>query len=366
MAQVILQGGSHVDGYITKVISYGETFEVFLGAVQTTVTASFGPNAPELVTPFAAFDDYAMFQPGDPDPAQTYAGWNTAGMLTGKTGYARTWGIFYPPLDYYTSDGLLWPRAAYMAEGFQVAGVGNGVQQNLTATQVEVMPLAGSGLDQTPAPSTYDLPRSAHIIIKPARLNYAPNPNFAVSAAGWAEFGTASLSASGEATFSAAGDTIALTVPDLIYGDTYTASMLAQIPAGLQDVQLAVSAQTGGVPGASGTDLGAGQVKPVLTFTAPASTVTLFVTPLLASDGTYPVTLQLSEILIEAGQVVGAYFDGGTAAPDYVWEGTPGASRSYWYPNFKPGMAVVDDIVTRQVPLSISAADPAVAVPPTQ
>src|ERR1700744_5477319 len=100
-------------------------------------------------------------------------------MLPGQSGYSRPWAIFYPPLDYEVSGGeLLWPRAAYAALGFELSAIAAGVQQNITGVQAELMPLAGAaGLDQPPSPSTYDLPRSVKVLVRPTRLNYAPNPN---------------------------------------------------------------------------------------------------------------------------------------------------------------------------------------------
>lgn len=360
MAKTVMIGGTVTEGYITQVISPGENFQVYLNPGVTHTIGSWG-NAPEVVTPYAAFDDFALFGLADPDPAQTYAGWNTAGMMTGQTQYSRPWGIFYPPLDYHTSDGLLWPRAAYMALGFQFGNVPAGVQQNLTGAQVEVMPLAGTNsLDQTPGPSGYDLPRSVKVLVKPTRLNYATNPNFGVSNGGWTGQGGATISSAGVATFPNSGSSVRLWVPWLITGDDFTASLYADIPSGLSDVKLTVGSQTGGVPGATSAVQAAGKVRPQLTFQAPSRDIYVNVSPVLAPGGTFPVTMTLSKCLIEAGQVVGEYFDGSYGNPDYQWEsqGTPGLTRSYYYENFKPGEVVVNDIVTRQVPLSISAADP--------
>lgn len=367
MPQSVMIGGSVIEGYVTEVTSPGENFDVYLNPGVWHTTGSWG-NAPEVVTPYAAFDDFALFGLADPDPAQTYAGWNTAGMQTGQTGYSRPWGIFYPPLDYYTSDGLLWPRAAYMALGFQFGNVPAGVQQNLTGAQAELMPLAGTNsLDQTPGPSGYDLPRSVKVLVKPNRLNYATNPNFQAGAGGWTTQGGATISSTGVATFPNAGSSVRLWVPWLITGDDFTASLYAAIPSGLSDVKLTVGSQTGGVPGATSVDQAAGTVRPQLTFTAPSRDIYLNVSPVLG-DGTFPVTMTLSQVLIEAGQIVGEYFDGSYGNPDYGWEsaGTPGLTRSYYYENFKPGEVVVNDIVTRQVPLSISAADPEFFTSPTQ
>lgn len=365
--QIVLIGGTLTEGHITQVVSPGEDFQVYLSPGVTDVTGSIG--LAEQVTPSAALSDFAMWQAGDPDPAQTYAGWSTAGLQSASTGYSRPWGIFYPPRDYHVSGGVrLWPRAAYMAVGFQFANVPASGQQNLTGVQAEVMPLSSAdGLDDAPTPSPYQLPRTVTAIIKPNRLNYAPNPNFQISAAGWTTVGSATISATGLVTLHSPADSVYLNVPDLILGDQFTASLEAAFTAaGIQDVALVVGTQVGGIPGATGLDLAAGTYQPQLTFTAPASTVQLYVQPIYNSDVTFPLTVQLSETLIESGEIVGSYFDGSFGNPDYGWDGTPGLSRSYWYENWKPGQVVVNDIMTRQTPLSISAADPEYFSPPSQ
>lgn len=363
--QTILIGSSWFEGYITRVTSPGEDFQVYLSPGVTTVTGSI---TSEEVTPYAAFDDFALFEASDPDPAMTYCGWNTAGLETGQTGYERPWAIFYPPLDYPVSGGVnLWNRAAYMAVGFELENVPAGVQQNVTGVQAELMPLAGTnGLDEIPSPSAYQLPRTVEVFVRPTRLNYAPNPDFAVGSSGWTATGSATISSAGVATFHQAGDSVYLTVPGLIYGDQFTASLQAEVGSGIDDIRLTVGHQSSGVPGAGTGDLSPGTYQPVLTFTAPASTVQLYVTPILGSDGTYPVTVDLSQVLVESGEVVGSYFDGSYGAPDYQWGGIPGLSASYWYEDYSPGQVVVNEIVERQVPLSVSAADPSYSVTPTQ
>jgi hypothetical protein len=404
-------GGSAASGSI-MLAPIGTAYPIQLPAGGSVATGSIGGEGASKiveVSPFASFGDFAIFPIGSPDPnsldpARTYAGWNNAGIAANgaSPGYVRPWGIFYPPLDYYASQGqLLWPRAQFMAMGIQLGSVPSAAKVYLTGAQVELMPLAGvTGLDLTPAPSPYDFPRAVHTIIKPTRLNYAPNPNFAVSNAGWNTYGSATLSPTGSAVFTSTSDAIALTITGLITGDDYTASLNVALPAGAADLRLSVGSQSGGIPGADGvTDLEGGNFTPELTFTAPASTVLLYVFPVLATvfeSGTYydegaygegfygvaeafPIGLDLSQILIEAGQVVGTYFDGDgplprTAIsgvpfyPEYAWEegGTAGLSRSYYYDQRGPNHVVIDDILTRQVPVSISAADALYLTPPSQ
>jgi len=392
---ISMTAASRVEGSI-KVTTYGETFILAIPAGQVTAGGSI---AVAVASPVAAFDDFAMWQPGDPDPAMTYVGWNTASLLSGKSSYSRPWGIFYPPLDYPASDGtLMWKRAAFMAMGLQFTNVAASAAQNLTSAQVEMMPLAGTtGLDITPGPSAYDTPRSLRLIVKPARLNYCTNPSFDVSLAGWTATGGAALTQDATVKYgvlggydgtiyapghsmkvaaASASSGVQLTVPDLIAGDVYTASVYVLPTLGMADIQMQVGSETGGVPGADkvtplltlfpGKWPVAGWVRAQVTFTAPASTVILQVTPVMTGSPSFPANFWLAACLIEAGEIAGTYFDGSIGDPDYMWEGTPGLSRSYWYPNFLAGQQVVSDILASHTPMSISAADASYLVPPTQ
>jgi hypothetical protein len=72
-----------------------------------------------------------------------------------------------------------------------------------------------------------------------------------------------------------------------------------------------------------------------------------------------------SRILVEEGTVLGNYFDGGSG-PDYLWEqgGTPGATRSYYYPDREMRHYVLVRTLRENVPMGMLVEDPVYAVLP--
>lgn len=383
---LVARGGMALEG-IARIIDQGEVFTFgdsggmqLDGSVTLTVT-----------DPIGVLDDFGIWELTDLDPAMTYVGWNNANTSTGRTGYNRVWGSFYPPLDYPVSDGTLaWPRAAYMALGFEFVSVAAGAAQNITNSQVEMSPLAGtSGLDSTPAPSAYDTPRAIHTIVKPTRLNFVPNPSFEISTAGWSTFGSTlsrdatksfgiigafdgteftSGTASGKVAVASGTGGISISISNLIQGDTYTFSAYVQPGAGVDDILV------NGSGGQSASFAGAGDLnistwyRPSMQFIATASTVTIFIQGVPAGDVSYPFNFWVDAVLCEAGELVGSYFDGDFEDNEYGWEtgGTPGLTRSYYYQSLVVGQSVVNDILTRHTPLGITAADPEYFVPYTQ
>lgn len=383
---LIASGGMALEG-LAQIIDQGEVFSfsdsgsmLLSGSVTLTVT-----------DPIGALDDFGIWELTDLDPAMTYVGWNNANTSTGQTGYNRVWSTFYPPLDYPASDGsLTWPRAAYMALGFEFISVAAGAAQNITNAQAEMSPLAGtSGLDTTPAPTAYDTPRAIHTIVKPTRLNFVPNPSFEVSTANWAAFNstltrdttkafgtiggwdghifTAGTSSGKVAVASGTGG-VSVTITNLIQGDTYTFSAYVQPGAGVDDILINGSgAQSESIAGPG--DLSTTTwYRPSMIFTATASTVTIFIQGVPAGDVVYPFNFWVDAVLCEAGELVGSYFDGDFEDNEYGWEtgGTPGLTRSYYYQILTVGQSVVNDILTRHTPLGITAADPQYFVPYTQ
>jgi hypothetical protein len=328
----------------------------------------------EVTEPAGAFDDFALFELTDNDPAMTYAGWNNATTLSAKTWpYSRNWGVFYPPLDYPVSDGTnAWNRAAYMSMGFEYVNVLATAAQNATLMQAEMLPIVGTnGLDglpqpQTPAqalpaPSPYDTPRSVHLIVKPTRLNYCPNPSFESGLSSWAPTTSTMavptqdptqycpLSIAGpvgsfsmNVVSSTAADGVSITVPDLFVGETYTASIYVLPGTGTADIVLTAGQYAGGVPGAAldalingnpvPPDLIQGQwVRAQVTFVAATSTMTLTLTPMLSTtnvSASFPLTWNADCCLIEEGENAGTYFDGNFGSPDWQWE-TESSLTSY-------------------------------------
>lgn len=149
-----------------------------------------GDAAPAAGNPIAAFNDFAIFELTDPDPAQTYVDQNNAATNSGHTTWASNYGLFYPPLDYPVSGGnLLWKRAAYMAMGMRFTSVGSSQEQLISDAMVSLSPVTGSA----PVPATYTSPRQIETIIKPTRLNFITNPSFEVSTSGWSGVATGTI-----------------------------------------------------------------------------------------------------------------------------------------------------------------------------
>lgn len=388
---LVAHGGMFLEG-LGRIIDPGEDF----GVAASGGMLLSGSGTVSVTDPVGALDDFAIFELTDLDPAMTYVGFNNANTSSGHTGYNRIWSIFYPPLDYPVSDGTLaWPRSAYMATGYEYVNIPAGAATNITNHQVEMVPLAGStGLDVTPGPSAFDTARAIHTIVKPTRLNFCPNPSFEVSTASWAagpnttltrdttvSFGSigewdgivfSAGTASGKASVSTDIGGMIVTVPDLIKGDTYIMSAYVKPGSGVRDIFITGSgAQSNSVnTSVNGlSDLSTMEwYRPFVIFTATASTVTMYIAATPGSDVAYPFTFNVDAVLIETGEILGTYFDGGFETPEYGWEtgGTANLTRSYYYQSLQVGQAVVDDILQRHTPLGISAAAPEYFVPYTQ
>lgn len=359
--------------------------------------------------PVAAVTDFGIYQYSDPDPAMTYASWNTSGNSSGVTGYyTRNWGVFYPPLDYYASGSQkLWNRAAFMAVGFQFNSVPNNGSVNVSGVQAEVLPI--TAVYSRPAPSAYNLPRSVMPIVKPDRLNFCVNPSFEVSTAGWTALGTGVLTqditksagniiiyddvqltagtSSMKVTVNANSDGAQTSLTNLIAGDTYTVSAYVQAGPGLANITLLCANGTtsvlssggtgysfdgygggyyGGIP--SGTDLTINTWYRIsTTFIATDATVALSITANAALDVIYPASIWIDAVLVEAGSNLGTYFDGNFGV-DYSWElgGLPGLSRSYYYSQNKVKKQAVNNVLSRHVPMGISSGTPQYNIPYTQ
>src|ERR1035441_10387322 len=89
-----LIGGVDTEGSLHTILP-GEAFDTTLiggitfGGEVLTTSAS----------PVAAFDDFALFELTDPDPAMTYASWNNASQHSGETDYTQSYALFHPPLE---------------------------------------------------------------------------------------------------------------------------------------------------------------------------------------------------------------------------------------------------------------------------
>lgn len=364
---------------------------------------------PNEVNPVAAFNDFGIFELTDPDPAQTYVSWNSAGSDagTGST-YVQQWASFFAPLDYIVSDGAyLWKRADKMAVGFQFASVPGSGTQTITDVMTQLLPMT-TGFTQ-PAPDSFTPPRQLQVIVKPDRLNYCINPSFETSVADWTAAGTATLATdstksagdiieyddvqytagtkSMKITLNASGDGAQISVPDLIEGDTYIASAYVQAGAGIANITIAcgngagsasnvpgipygISGEYGDVPYGGvvegGSDLETSTwFRPNCIFTAASSTETLSVIFEPGTDISYPAEIWVDAVLIEVGEVLSYYFDGNFGT-NFFWEAAQNLSRSYYYDQFTVRSNAVINVLNKHTPLGISYATPIYSEPYTQ
>ena len=406
------------------VLVQGEAFNISASSTENESTNIVGQSF--SLGPVGAMTDFSIAALTDPDPAQTYVGFNNAGITVPTSGYARSQGTFYPPRDYFVSGGQrLYKRAAFMAVGFQFSSVANNAQVNIADIQVENPPM---GLGSPPSASAYVLPRAIQTIIKPNRLNYCFNPNFEVSTAGWSPVNGGVLSqdggisagvdielddqifTSGSASMNVAvtnaGDGAKMVLTDLIAGDTYIVSAYVQADVGISDIiMVCANGATSVLHGSSGTGYGTagygggyyggnpptagnsfygaglygsglygtgpgasvptGQFFRIFTVFQPTDeTATLQIT---ANIQTSPTDFWVDAVLVEPGEVLGFYFDG-NFGDNYFWEtgGTPGLTRSYYYDQSEVKSNSVTNVLSRHTPMGISYTPPQYFVPPTQ
>jgi hypothetical protein len=400
-------GSMTATGNIVPVImpGYVAVAHVVKGKLQTRGALIYSNEIP----PVAAFDDFGIFELIDNDPAMTYASWNNSGLNSGTgTTYTRPYSTFYAPRDYLVSNGeLLWPRADKAAVGFVYSGVTAAAHEDFSMVQLEMLPVQAS----PPSPSAYDQPRALHTIVKPDRLNFCTNSSFEVSTAGWTALGSAALvqdntvalgdiieyddfqytagTYSMKIVVNGTGDGASVSIPDLIFGNVYTASFYIRLGAGIGDVlincagDLVQLADIGGTGYGTGESFGGGTyggisapstdlpanvwTRPSITFAANASTVTLQITMVSGLDVVYPTNFWIDAVLIEIGENVGPYFDG-SFGTNYMWEtgGTPGLTRSYFYDQFAGKSQAVSNALAKHVPMGISYTAPKFGVPYTQ
>lgn len=321
----------------------------------------------------AGLNDFAIFeQATDVDPAISLVGYNNAGISTGtntagNAGYTRPFSTFSAPVAYVqpSTGKNLWNTAAYFSVGYQLGSLAAGVSQNITHVQAETVPGTGSPV----VPSAYVRPRALTATLAPSRLNYVPNPSFETSTASWAaDAGTVTLSRvaggaitgsswSGQAVTTAANTGIYVSVPFLIVGETYTASMYVKntTNASPNTGKLQVGTANATVSMPQNT-----WVRVSLTFTAVNSNILLDIQAL--NTGTFLV----DGVMLEVGGALNAYADGGFSG--WNWENPANANltRSYYYIRGNIAYAAVQSVLSDHLPLGLSAYAPVYNSPPTQ
>jgi hypothetical protein len=359
--------------------------------------------------PAGAVTDYSVALLTDPDPAQAYVSWNNAGQAAPSSGYNRSFAVFIPPQDYLVSNGTyLYNRAAFAAVGWWYQSVPSSNTIELTRVQTEVLPLT-TGYS-APSPSNFDPPRAVHSIIVANRINFCNNPSIEVSTSNWSPTGSATLSQdntvnvgqiaeyddtiittgthSMKVTINSSGDGAQITIPSLITGYTYIASVYVQAGAGLANILMSIANGSTSVQSVGGTgyNFGAynagpyGGYNPTMNvttgtwyriwcvFTATADSHQLLVTSSSGSGISYPAHMWIDACLVEQGEVLGGYFDG-SSGKNYSWDsqaGSPGLAASYYYDQQAVKEQAVLNTLNKHLPLGISYAQPLYSVPPIQ
>lgn len=342
-----------------------------------------GRIAAGIKTPVAAFKDFSHYPYNGVDPAMAWIGINSGTLKSAASGsYSRPYAAFTGPLDYPVSGGALaWKRAAYASVGFKFASMSANKHQILDAVQLETLPLPATG------PSAYQNARELQVIVKPTRLNYAPNPNFESGITGISAVAGASVAA--DSSFCWQGtQSLKVTVPTsvtsdagcqfqitgLIPGRRYTMSAKVAVAQNCGEVwpwtdsSNATTVHSNGFRSAP-ADPKAPRWRTVqVTFDAVYSAVWVGVNALKATMTAGQSSIfWVDAVLVEEGESARDYFDG-SMGDDYLWEqgGTANLTRSYYYENYTERSYLVRTLLEENVPLGITCAVPQYAVLPSQ
>lgn len=402
----------------------------FVTAQADNHTASLLVTGVTALGPVGAMTDFGIYSLTDPDPAQTYISWNTAGQTVPSSGYKRSYAVAVPPQDYFVSNGQqLYERAAYMAAGWEFDNVPNNGWVVLAKAQTEISPIINNFAVE--GPSTYNLPREILSIIRPNRLNYCINPGIEVSTQSWTAINGGVLTqdfnvfvpnvvniddqiiststASLNVSVIASGDGASITIPSLIAGDQYIVSAYVQAGANVLDISMiCANGSTDILHGNSGTGYSEGGYgsgfyggnPPAGSSGSPDLYGTgLYGSGLFGESGTaislptgmwfriyttftapsdtvvlnFTATLAgsstfwIDNVLIEPGELLQDYFDGNFGG-SYFWDagGNPGLTRSYFYDEYSIKTQAVVNVFNHHLPLGISFRPPLYFVPPTQ
>lgn len=318
----------------------------------------------------------------------------TPSQVSGVAAYDSTAPSFFrrvsaqilAPVEVNASDVRLWDRAAFVGVGVRVNGMAAGNSVFVDGAQVE---LSKNG---AAVPAPYSPARGLNVSVRPDRLNAmanpsmqttsatttvrtnrVPNPNYRTKGsngavrrnymttpsfagglgnwrssatsltntatlstdASWSVSGTGtSMKVQTDGTAPLQGPNISLTA--LGANVKYTVSATIKNTSGL-GVQLATRDTTNNVSGTVSTVVAPGttaRVSSVITMGATASPALLVGVTTVASTGT-ATTFNVDQIMVEATDVVGPYFDGTTPTDAatgwaYAWLGTAWNSVSDW------------------------------------
>jgi hypothetical protein len=373
-----LNGVLMVGGRATVRIPRPMPLAVLAGEVSVHGNVTIG-----LKVPTAAFRDFSHFPYSGVDPAMAWTGVNSGALKSAAAGsYSRPYASFTGPLDYPVSGGkLAWKRAAYAATGFKFASMSANKHQILDAVQFEPMPLGSTG------PRAYQNARELQVVVKPTRLNYAPNPNFESGISGVSAISGATVSLGTSLCWQGTQSLLtsvpnsvtadagcSFSVKGLIPGRRYTMSARVAIAQGCGNVYPWSSTNSTKMVWRMSFDPAAPEPATPkwrtvwVTFDATASTVSMGLN--VARSTMMPGTPSLfwtDGVLVEEGSSPREYFDG-SMGEDYLWEsgGSPNLTRSYYYENYTERSYLVSTLLEENVPLGITSAVPQYAVLPTQ
>jgi hypothetical protein len=325
---------------------------------------------------FAGMNDFAIFSPGDIDPAISLVGYNNAGIASGtntagNAGYTRPYATFSAPQAFTGSTAKnIWNNAAYFAVGYQFSSVAANNAQNISHVQAELVPANGGVV----TPSTYIRPRALTAVLAPTQINYITNPSMENDTVGWTgipsttisrvttqhKFGVASLFNTGTANHIGSY----INVPNLIVGETYTVSgYYLTTDAGNRSITLAVNPNSSFASFASAIQSANGTWQRIsLQFTAPTSSVTVAFWA-TSTSGSVLMNWYLDGVMLNPGGLV-PYGDGSTSG--WNFEGAAGDSRSYYYQRGNIAYAAIQQILASHLPLGLHANAPVYNTPVTQ
>jgi hypothetical protein len=326
----------------------------------------------------AGLDNFAIWQAGDADPAQTLVSYNNAGVSTGtntsgSAGYTRPFSTFSAPQAFSGSLSYnIWNTAAYYAVGYQFGSLANNAAQNISHVQAELVPFTGGN----PVPSAYQRPRALTAILAPTTMNYVTNPSFTNDTTGWAAVPSTTISRTTAQKFiggaslfmTGTGTNIGayIPVPDLIVGETYTASgYVLTTDVGTRNVTVAINPGSTftSVASATVTALTTGWTQVDVQFTATTSTTVLAFWCQGPGGTSTTMNWYLDGVMVNPGGLV-PYGDGYTSG--WSFEGTPGDSRSYYYERGNIAYAAIQEILADHLPYGLHAYAPVYFTPVTQ
>lgn len=332
-----------------------------------------------IVMMFAGLNDFALWQPGDTDPAESLVGWNNAGVssgvnTSGNAGWTRPFATFSAPQAFTGSTTTnVWNSAAYFAVGYQLGSVANAGAQNVSHVQAELVP--GNGGVVTP--TTYIRPRALTATLAPTFMNFVTNPSFETNTTGWvaiggtiaqstahAQSGTHSLFMSGTGIHIGAYTV----VPDLIIGETYTVSGYTFTTDGSQRLVTVAVNPTSGFGSSASATVTAGTTaftQVSVQFTATASTEIIAFWSMNAGGTSVAQNVYLDAVMLNPGGLE-AYGDGNLAGWSWETGGTANNTRSYFYERGNVAYAAVQSILAGQLPLGLHAYAPVYNAPVTQ